>query len=419
MKIGEFASENQQTIDTIRHYMAMGLIVPLKKNNLYNFDDTCQKDMALINELKSYGFKLREMRLYFFYKRMFSVDSPYAHNFLLHLLSEKNKEHIKEIEVLNSNLLAIEAKKTELIQLKNTSDVTYQSNIGVPLSALAVMKCPKCNQPLTLNTSQVINNQIIDGSLRCQCNNHYIIDQGLLYDKYNYEQRQESDSESVKHYIHDYILESSPEYLETHYKIMEWGKSYLNLSPKKDRIILECGSYLGYILRSLLEDLSDNSLYICLGPKDDSFYGIKEILESFNTTTNVLFLITEWDNAPIQKGCVDAIIDGNATLNYFLNNAEEPDSLNVLSYCYPYLKNKGRYIGYYLQYKHFGTKQDFIASSVRHRFNSNYFSALFEPFDMEDITDKEFDAFTEECAHELYYKDGDHVNPILIVKDKK
>ncbi|MBK0151610.1 MerR family transcriptional regulator, partial [Bacillus sp. S74] len=52
MKISKFAEVNNVSVDTIRHYMDLGLVIPEKKGSHYFFDEYCQKDIELILEYK-------------------------------------------------------------------------------------------------------------------------------------------------------------------------------------------------------------------------------------------------------------------------------------------------------------------------------------------------------------------------------
>jgi DNA-binding transcriptional MerR regulator len=56
MKIGQFATKHQTSIDTIRHYMSLGLLIPEKVTAQYDFDETCSHDFLEIMELKKLGF---------------------------------------------------------------------------------------------------------------------------------------------------------------------------------------------------------------------------------------------------------------------------------------------------------------------------------------------------------------------------
>ena len=51
MKIGKFGEVNNLSIDTIRHYIDLSLIIPEKRGTLF-FDEYCQSDLELIIHYK-------------------------------------------------------------------------------------------------------------------------------------------------------------------------------------------------------------------------------------------------------------------------------------------------------------------------------------------------------------------------------
>ena len=61
MKIGQFARESNVSIDTLRYYMELGLLVPCKKGGHYEFDDSCKEDLHEILQLKEIGFSLKNV----------------------------------------------------------------------------------------------------------------------------------------------------------------------------------------------------------------------------------------------------------------------------------------------------------------------------------------------------------------------
>ena len=67
MKIGKFGEVNNISIDTIRHYMDLSLIIPEKRRTLF-FDEYCQTDLELILHYKDLGFSLNEIKELFFIK---------------------------------------------------------------------------------------------------------------------------------------------------------------------------------------------------------------------------------------------------------------------------------------------------------------------------------------------------------------
>lgn len=58
MRIGEFAKKNDITIDSVRHYIDLGLIIPIKKAGQYDFDLRCEKDIKEIKKFKEMRFSL-------------------------------------------------------------------------------------------------------------------------------------------------------------------------------------------------------------------------------------------------------------------------------------------------------------------------------------------------------------------------
>ena len=67
MKIGKFGEVNNISIDTIRHYMDLSLIIPEKREATI-FDEYCQTDLELIIHYKDLGFSLNEIKELFFIK---------------------------------------------------------------------------------------------------------------------------------------------------------------------------------------------------------------------------------------------------------------------------------------------------------------------------------------------------------------
>ncbi|MGI8349384.1 MerR family transcriptional regulator [Niallia circulans] len=62
MKIGEFVALLNTTKDTVRHYEELNLLKPNWQNNKKEYSDKEILDFQVVNELKKYGFSLKDIQ---------------------------------------------------------------------------------------------------------------------------------------------------------------------------------------------------------------------------------------------------------------------------------------------------------------------------------------------------------------------
>ena len=137
MKIGAFAKHNQTSIDTIRHYMALELLVPEKVGAQYLFDATSQNDFDEICQLKGIGFTLSEIQTLMLFRRIGKLTgydkrityNSYFENKLSTVTQELQRlQHIKvELEkaLINAGTIEIDSSRT----------------LGVPMDCLKFIHC--------------------------------------------------------------------------------------------------------------------------------------------------------------------------------------------------------------------------------------------------------------------------------------
>ncbi|MEB9465108.1 MerR family transcriptional regulator, partial [Bacillus cereus] len=136
MKISKFAEVNNVSVDTIRHYMDLGLVISEKKGSHYFFDEYCQKDIELILEYKWLGFSLYEIKELFLYKNLGKSLDYEKDNFYQSLFKVKYEKIEQEINTLKERKDKL--KKT----LNNLSIETEISSsiLGVDLKVLHLFK---------------------------------------------------------------------------------------------------------------------------------------------------------------------------------------------------------------------------------------------------------------------------------------
>lgn len=122
MRIGEFSKRNNISIDAVRHYIDLELIMPHKKGGQYEFDKNSQKNLNKILELKSLGFTLNEVKSILVYESLgkFTLEDS---NLLKNIFKLKEKEISKKIqellrmeEKLKNKINEITAKEEKLIK---------------------------------------------------------------------------------------------------------------------------------------------------------------------------------------------------------------------------------------------------------------------------------------------------------------
>lgn len=413
MKIGQFAEKFNISIDTVRHYMEMGLVVPLKKGGLYNFDLRCEKEMSLISEMKDFGFKLKEIRIYLFYSRLMSIDSKNNRDFYEEMLKVRSQEVDSEIEKLRLTQESIDIKRGELAQVP----VKEVRKLGIPLDALDMFCCPKCHEKMKLSSTCIEENSILDGNLTCSCGTKYIILDGMMVDSTIYENFPNEKRVDSKVYFGEYVDNIVPGYFEILYKATEWSKQYLDIQSGRDKVVLECGSYLGLVLRSYIESMNEDSMYICVEPYYPIMKLLKEIIEDAGLKKRVVFISTLYSQIPLKEETIDFLIDGNGTLNEILSG-HVTETSSMLDYTAKLVKPGGRYLGCYMIFEKFDQKHHYIPENLRYRFNEKYVKEYVSGYDFKPVVDRKFSYFPYAGEYDEFYVEGDKLYPWLRIEQK-
>lgn len=353
MKIGKFAENNGLTIETIRHYMELGLIIPEKVGGQYAFDSRCQESLEEILELKDMGFNLSEIKTIFFYKG-FACSTSYKENInYKSIFLDKYKKVEREIETLTRVKEKLEVK---IDSLKDIGKQTLEP-IGIDLRALNLLSCKKCGKDLTLCNGTIMNNQVMDGVLKCSCGEEYIIDSGILVVGNANEETGFNNNFPV-----EYINETDSEYLENLHKDFEWIYRRVSNSKLNNKVMLELGSGAGFFLRNFYDVLPENCLYIAVDHSLERQKFLKMIFEKTKYKRNIIFICSDFLDIPIKKKSVDIVLDISGTTNYSFDNEEF-----LLDLINSYIKEDVELFGLYILFKNFSSK-----SLIEHKLRKNF-----------------------------------------------
>ncbi len=344
MKIGTFAKTNKLSIDSIRHYMKLGLVLPEKQGGHYHFDERCQNDLNDILSLKNMGFTLNEIKIIFKFKRLGKLTPYQEDEYYKTIFINKQKNLTEEIEELCGFKENLDDKLKELLNKKQVENYI----MGVSLKVLDILCCPKCAGDLMLNHGSITNNQIIDGKLRCDCGEEYIIESGVLSTEKEVIHNDFDFEDMYTKYISDYINTNNSVFLDNINEGLEWIYKRINFDNFKNKVLLELGSGVGFFLRYIYNDLPEDCLYIAVDYNNQRHKFLKSILEKAGCKKNIVFICTDFLEIPIKHKSIDVLLDHVGTTNYSFKHSEF--LLKLIDY---YVKDEANLFGSYTIFKNF------------------------------------------------------------------
>ncbi len=400
VRIGKFAESNNLTVDTVRHYMDLGLIIPEMQGGQYYFDDRCKSDLEDILSLKGMGFTLNEIKSIFIFRRLGNL-TPYEQNQYYKTFFESK---YKSIEQEIDNLKGIRNNLKFKIQELNNYNKEQKNKIGIDFKNLNIFKCLKCKEDLILSKGSIDKNQVIDGVLRCNCGVEYNIEDGILIindNLNNYGFKFDSN------YIEEYISLTDIKYLDNIYKNLEWVHKKIEFDGFANKIILELGSGVGFFLRNIYNELPDNSIYIAVDNDLGRHKFLKGMLELTDCNKNIIFICSDFTKIPIQDKSIDVLVDISGSSNYaFLNEKFLLDEIDN------YVKEFAWLIGSYIIFKNFSVNSK-IDDKYRKSFILNNIKEEIKNLNYEPIYEKVSEPLGKGGKYEDYFVKGEEVYSYL------
>ncbi|CAM3827688.1 methyltransferase domain-containing protein [Mesobacillus zeae] len=396
MRIGKFGESNRLSIDTIRHYMDIGLIVPEKRGGQYFFDERCQGDLDLILEFKGMGLSLLEIKTILLYRNL-AQYTPYEEDaFFQALFTDKYNKLNQDIKELTDTRDRLKRKLDELSK-KIPATSTF---LGIDLSVLSILRCRKCGEKLDLQDGRITKNQVVEGNLGCPCGEEYVIDSGILIVG---EPDEPAQTPQLQPFFAKYFQMTDPIYLENLYHGLHWAKRKMISVELQGKVLLELGSGYGFFLRNVYQELPEDSVYIAVDRDLDLLRFLKGILERTGLKRRILFICSDFLDIPVGPHSVDMLIDHAGSSNYGFEHKEfllkEVDDL---------IKKEGYLLGSYIAFKNF-SKRSKIEPQYRHNFNAVRIKENIERLDYIPIDEKTSHYMDKGGEFENFFVDGEEV----------
>ncbi len=301
MKIGPFSERFSLAPETIRYYINKGLLVPAVKNERYFFSKQDIADMELLLKLKELRFSLAEIHKIISLSRLSNLDSTEELNDYLNILKRQKKELIREKHRLEQTIANI---NREINEAADKHTVMQKRTSGVPLPFLPYLACPHCQGNLTINNCNIVNDQILSGSLTCACGYSAAIQNGIII------------GQSGEISIYDgpdterncYRM-MSPDLITLMQRDYQWMLEKLGGIPTQGKLILE--NYVNdyCFCHANFEFLDPRALYIITDKFPEVVAMYKSLLDRKNLPNQVLYIAAAPHQLPLKEHCVDIYID--------------------------------------------------------------------------------------------------------------
>lgn len=433
MKIGVFAASHHVSIDTVRHYIDLGLLLPEKHGSQYSFDIRCANDMEEINSLKAMGFTLAEIHTVFMFRKLGRMTS-YKQDASFHdlFVNKHNRisELLNELKLVSSRLEA-KIKEFDGIQEENPF------KLGIQLKNLGVLHCPYCKCELNLRKAQIEDNQVMEGLLDCSCGSEFIIADGILIDRSDaadeipvqvpqgangmqgldttagnaVEKRGEpgGTAEALdQNQIFDYIKNTDEAYLKNVNKSLEWAYRRLNFEELDGKVVLELGSGLGFFLRLVYDELPEGTLYIAVDHDIRMLRYLKNMLEKSGRQKNILFICADFLQLPIRDKSANLVLDITGTSNYSFEHEEF-----LLKPVLRYLNDQAALLGSYILFGNFSIDSR-IAANVRKNFRIETIKKEISALGFKIVNEMMTDYLDKGGKYESYFTNSERVNSCVI-----
>lgn len=404
MRIGEFADRYRITQDTVRHYIEIGLLFPVKSSSgYYKFEDDCEKNLERIIELKQMKFSLDEIKKILLYENLAGA-SDYKENSNYINIFEKKKLQLDESinELIKAKGMLGKASKEEEFQKDIASDADYSRIFGIDISDISLLSCPKCSGDFNLKKADISDNKIVCAEFSCGCGFSMQIKDGIIIAD---EKLLISGEDALD--IGSYIDNTHPEFIQNIQRSISWFKNEMDFKSFRGKTILELGSGSGFFLRSLYENLSDDCLYIAVDNNINRHHELKKMLKNHRISKNIVFICCDFMQIPIKKTSADIVLDFSGSTNYAFSN--EDFLINKIEDVF---SPEAILFGSYFVFENFKANSLIEDGYKKHFMKKNILSNL-KDAGFELVNSYESEQLTEGGIYENFFVEGERVRSFL------
>lgn len=316
MKTSEFMKKYNLSRDTVRYYISKGLLLPEHTGTRIEFGEKECRDLEYIRHLQQMHFSLRDIQRFLTMARQSNMIEPdILQEECYMLIAQKEKLH----QDIHSMEHAVELIDTELTCLQQRRH-TALHKLGVPLSSLPLLRCPVCQNRLSIENATIDQDSILQGTIRCKDHYHAQIIDGIIRTDNIYTGNSDAPDLSRNCYR---ILDSSVFFHIQ--KCLTLVLAQLKNSNLSGKVIMESHVNGYFFLYNHIKELPSDALYIITDRFPETLEMYKKLIEMLGLDLHILFIADDSMDYPLQLGCVDYHV------NFLCDN--EHMLYHQISYC--------------------------------------------------------------------------------------
>lgn len=319
MKIGTFAKKFDITPATVRYYIDLGLITPRKhEGGQYSFDEQCVKDMSFIKELKTFGLQLTEINQILSMERMTKFKDIDVNDMFVELLEKKEAEIHEQIESLNQSMQGIRS------QIDRIHDLPVEYNrSGIDLSFFSMFICPDCGKNLSINNANIQGQQLMSGTLSCECGYSARIEDGILILDGGENKAVPEGSWST------FLQDINLEFIRSQRGVYYWMTENCDFQNMKNKVFITTDRFSSGFLMENMNLLSRDNKYIIIYSSKEMLKHIRSRMDALEMGGNILYILDDGLHLPLRPQCIDVFLDDFSTSNYlFFHNTYPIEKLD-------------------------------------------------------------------------------------------
>lgn len=408
MRIGEFSEHNNLSIDTIRYYVDLNLIHPIKRGKYFYFEKEQQEELDELLYLKRLRFTLDEIKKISTAQILSKIEMSAKSSIYQDILIKKKDELKSEVSEIS---MALKILEDEIKRAGEKNEDTYKER-GIPFGSLDILCCPRCGKSIEISEGILKGGGISQGKSECTCGYSLSIDRGIIVTKRDFSDIIDPYIDG-KDYAGDFAKEVPKEFAEY---VMESLREIIKLLLDKglpDKTLLFMNSGLGVLETNLLGQSNDIKLMIMVDADFNKLRVAKRTIESNYPGNNIIYICSELYELPLKKKTVDIAVDFLASfLGGFRTDA------SIYERVIPLLKDRSSIIGLYMYFKHFRMLSR-LPESRRYIFDGRAIPRIIGGFNFSETGHRGESILHEGSNINGFFRDGDEVYSRIMVFDRK